>query len=99
VGEYDISRTADLRDAIRSQHEGTLDVVVDLAGVTFIDSSGLRALREVRNALQDRGVRLTVEHPSRLIQRLLEITAMTELAATPARDPLPCKFKAEALVR
>jgi anti-sigma B factor antagonist len=73
-GEYDISRTAELRDSILGLHDGEGAVVIDLSGVTFLDSSGLRALVEVRSVLDDQSVRLTVANPSECVRRLLEIT-------------------------
>jgi anti-anti-sigma factor len=54
------------------------ELVVDLSGVTFIDSSGLRAVIDVHNLMRDRGGVLVLEDPSEKARRLLEITGLTD---------------------
>ena len=49
---------------------------VDVAGVTFIDSSGLRALVEAHQARIVAGSRLVLRSPSAAVQRLLEISGL-----------------------
>ena len=56
--------------------EGGAAVVLDLAEVAFVDSSGLRTLVDVHTGLQRRGARLVLRRPSRAILRLLEITSL-----------------------
>jgi anti-anti-sigma factor len=56
---------------VLSRTEG--DITLDLAGVTFMDSGGLRALIQACMDLGDRGeVRLV--NPSRQVSRLLGLT-------------------------
>jgi anti-anti-sigma factor len=50
-------------------------VVADLSGVGFLDSSGLRALLEARDALAVQGRTLELRDPSTRVTRLLEVTA------------------------
>jgi anti-sigma B factor antagonist len=50
--------------------------VLDLAGVTFIDSSGLRVLVEVHQQRVAAGSRLQLRSPSAAVQRLLEISGL-----------------------
>ncbi len=50
--------------------------VVDVAGVTFIDSSGLRAIVEAHRARAEVGSRLVLRAPSAAVQRLLEISGL-----------------------
>ena len=60
-GELDIASLGDLCAAISdAAHEGAGTVVVDLSQVTFIDSSGLGALVELRSRLRRSGRRLAV---------------------------------------
>jgi anti-sigma B factor antagonist len=54
------------------------ELVVDLSGVTFIDSSGLRAVIDIHNQMRDRGGVLVLESPSEKVRRLLEVTGLTE---------------------
>ena len=50
--------------------------IVDLAAVTFIDSSGLRALVQAHQARTEAGSTLQLRSPSAAVQRLLEISGL-----------------------
>lgn len=66
---------------------GTLRI--NLAGVTFLDSTGLGALVQIRNAAAAKTV-LILEHPSPQVRRTLEITALAqafEIDPTPTASP------------
>ena len=67
--------TASLRDAVRAQSTDGA-VVLDMAGVTMIDASGLGLLLQMRNEFQARGVRLRVMNASRFVRRIFEITRL-----------------------
>jgi anti-anti-sigma factor len=73
-GEIDIATVDDLRRGLRRLIESAGDraVVVDLAEVTFLDSSGLEALVRAQSADVTR--RLTLRHPTIAVRRLLEVT-------------------------
>jgi anti-sigma B factor antagonist len=49
-------------------------VIVSLSNVTFLDSSGLRALVHGARALEEAGGRLLVEGASGAVARVLEVT-------------------------
>jgi anti-sigma B factor antagonist len=78
-GEFDIGRTAELRDAILRGHGGVDHVVVDLTDVTFMDSSALRALLEVRGTLTESGSVLTLTNARPALVTLFEVTGMAEM--------------------
>ena len=72
----ELART--LRDLVEDQ--GHDDVVMDLAGVTFIDSFGVRTLLQARSTLCERGGRFAITEPSAAVRRILEILRLdTEL--------------------
>lgn len=73
VGEIDSYTAPDLSG--RLADDPPIDVL-DMAGVTFIDSSGLRALVEAHRARVDRDARLVLRAPSAAVQRLLEISGL-----------------------
>lgn len=73
VGEIDSYTAPQLGD--RLADDPSVDVL-DLAGVSFIDSSGLRVLVEGHQARVDRGARLVLRAPSAAVQRLLEISGL-----------------------
>ncbi len=50
--------------------------VVDLAAVTFIDSSGLRVLVQAHQARAETSSTLRLRSPSAAVQRLLEISGL-----------------------
>ena len=51
--------------------------VVDVANVTFIDSSGLRVLVQVHQDRLAAGAALVLRSPSASVQRLLEISGLS----------------------
>ncbi|MEY9928700.1 anti-anti-sigma factor [Catenulispora sp. GP43] len=54
-------------------------VVVDCAGVTFLDSMGLRALVEGRAAALDAGQTFELADPSVPVRRVIELSGTAEL--------------------
>jgi anti-sigma B factor antagonist len=62
-------------------------VVIDLSGVGFIDSSGLRVLVEAHQRAEAEARRLVLSGPSRQVLRLLEISGLMEyLHVEPSTD-------------
>ncbi len=57
----------------------TGDVVLDMDMVSFIDSSGLRALLDLRRRMTSEGRRLLVRNASGPVRRLLELSGMDGL--------------------
>jgi len=51
-------------------------VTVDVAGVSFMDSSGLRVLMDATTRARDSGGDLIVAHPTAAIVRLVEISGL-----------------------
>jgi anti-sigma B factor antagonist len=67
-----------LRDAIKESVEsGTTRVVINLADVTFIDSSGLGELITTHTSLNNRGGTVNLLKPSTRIKELLRMTRLT----------------------
>lgn len=90
-GEVDLATAPDLAAALDDARASGLDVVLDLAGVTFIDTSGVRAMLDARRRINDDGSDLTVvappDSPSR---RLLELTELVEsLSVVDSVDDVP----------
>ena len=73
VGEIDSYTAPVLGERLAN---GSPVEVIDLAGVSFIDSSGLRVLVEAHQAHVDKGARLVLRAPSAAVQRLLEISGL-----------------------
>ena len=73
LGEIDSYTAPDLAERLAG--DPPIEVV-DVAGVTFIDSSGLRAIVEAHQARASSGSRLVLRSPSPAVQRLLEISGL-----------------------
>lgn len=56
-------------------------LVLDLSGLTFLDSSGLRVFVTARAALTGQGGELRLRAPSANTQRLLDVTGLGEIIA------------------
>ena len=55
------------------------DVVVDLADVSFIDSTGLAVLMQAREQLETAGHKLMITRPSRPVTRVLQVAGLDAL--------------------
>jgi len=64
-------------------------VVVDLAGVTFMDSSGVGFLIGLRRLCQEQGKAMTVANPSPPIKKLLDMLRLTDYFAAPPKPADP----------
>jgi anti-anti-sigma factor len=80
TGEIDSSNCLALQDLLSSLagQAASKEVQVDLAGVTFIDSSGLRALIVGQRAITEVGGAMRVSAASDSVRRLFEITGLVE---------------------
>jgi anti-anti-sigma factor len=63
LGEIDMSNATTVGDQLLQASQGAQTVRVDLAGLTFLDSSALRVLIKLRNDLLAGGRILTVTTP------------------------------------
>jgi anti-sigma B factor antagonist len=74
-GALDLASASDLDDAFVSL--GALHpplVLLDLAGVTFFDSSGLRALMRVTSRCEELGTTVRLLDPPPQTRRVMEVT-------------------------
>src|SRR4051794_17064595 len=79
VAEGDIDLAGGpLLDAAITRVENANPLVIDLAAVEFIDSSGLRSLLAASRRADARGTRVVLRRPSSGVVRLLTITGTTE---------------------
>src|SRR3954454_6387890 len=76
VGEVDLSSSERLREELETALHESRAVVVDVGGMSFIDSSGLNALVHAYRTAQGVGSDLRIRHPTPMFLRLLEITRL-----------------------
>jgi len=78
-GELDPHTAPQLRDeADRAFASGRVDLVLDLAELNFIDSSGLRVIISSHKTASERGGRFVLRSPSQTARRLLDITGLLD---------------------
>lgn len=90
-GEIDIYSGPALRDVLRDAlAAGPSQLVIDMAEVSFIDSSGLSVIIAAYKRAQDSGIDLVLRGPTPRVVRLLEMTglnrALTVVSAPESDD-------------
>jgi anti-sigma B factor antagonist len=74
TGDVDLMSAPHLREAMEEALGRSPHLIVDVAEMTFIDSSGLSALVHAHRQAADAGGSMTVRRPSPTLKRLLSIT-------------------------
>jgi len=83
AGELDLSTGELLREAVDvcCARTGVRALIVDLRELTFVDSTGLRALWHARERAQSIGAELMLRSPSAAVRHLLNITKLGRVFA------------------
>jgi anti-sigma B factor antagonist/stage II sporulation protein AA (anti-sigma F factor antagonist) len=77
VGEIDMSTADVLRDALNDAlDKNPPAVVLDMAGVTFLDSTGIAALVVAHNRAIDENTALTLINCRPIVRRVLDVTGL-----------------------
>jgi anti-sigma B factor antagonist len=78
-GEIDLATVGDLEDALRAaEATGAARVVVDLAAVNMLDSSGLRCLVAAHERCMQSGQELRIRPGTHRLRRLFEIAGLAD---------------------
>jgi anti-sigma B factor antagonist len=83
-GEIDLSTADQLRTALEEALSTDPNVVIDMAGVTFFDASGLRAILQVAASANGAGPLPLIN--SRREARVLELVGLSDLPSIAIRD-------------
>jgi anti-sigma B factor antagonist len=86
-GELDIATAPALEDALEGSIRSGGPVVLDLSALSFIDSTGIRALLSIARRLDDRGC-LLLHAPQDSVRRVLDLVRITDVAHVHL-DPCP----------
>jgi len=79
VGELDIATVEKLRTEVDGLREsGFANLVLDLRGVRFLDSTGLRLILELDAAAREGSQELVLIRGSAVVQRIFEVTQVSE---------------------
>ena len=90
-GELDLSTVAKVEEELRRAEAAEPPVLVlDLAGLTFLDSTGLRLIVTADQRARDQRRRLTVVKGPDTVQRVFSITRLDERLemVEPGTDPV-----------
>jgi anti-sigma B factor antagonist len=84
-GEIDASNASEMTDRISGMVEGGASgLVVDLSGIRYLDSAGIRMLFELHARLDSLGRRLAIaspaDSPSRQVLDIVEVSQVIPLA-------------------
>jgi anti-anti-sigma factor len=79
-GDLDLVTADDaLTDVLhRASESADAILILDMSGVTFMDSQGLRALLSARTTLQQRGRELVLRRPPRTAMLVMEICGVLD---------------------
>jgi len=77
-GEIDAHSAPDLADRFPVLPVGDHDIVIDMAEVSFMDSSGLRVLLDLHQRAGEAGRRLVLLAPSQSVTNLLEVSGLSD---------------------
>jgi anti-anti-sigma factor len=76
AGELDLATADELREHVRRQVDAASApkcLVIDLAGLDFVDVTGLGALLEARRKVVPRGGTLVLRRPRPMVLRMIEL--------------------------
>lgn len=78
VGELDASNIASLTEALEPAVAQGGDITLDLAGLAFMDSTGIQVLVRTAQELEGRGS-LVLVSPGNLVRRILDLIPVRKL--------------------
>lgn len=79
AGEIDLQNSPQLRQTLLDLFGDHLEVVVDLAGVTYIDSSGIACFVEAYQLARNRGLGFSLAAVSPQAMRVLKLARLDEV--------------------
>jgi anti-anti-sigma factor len=78
-GEIDVTSAGQLVDAVVNRSEPVTECAIDLSDVTFMDSSGIKAIIVCRDSLHRRAGTIRVFGASDTVAKLLHLTGIDHL--------------------
>ena len=77
-GELDVTDAAEVAASLAAVAAGKRDIILDLAGLEYIDSSGLAALVRARQRALHAGSDLLLAAPQQQVLRMLALTRLID---------------------
>ncbi|MCM0677834.1 STAS domain-containing protein [Micromonospora phytophila] len=91
AGECDLAARDELTSVLMAAVAGANIVVVDMGGLTFLDSTGIHGLVTAHHAARRAGGRLYLVNATGMVANVLDITGVGELLRAPADDGAPSR--------
>jgi anti-anti-sigma factor len=79
AGELDLARVAQLDQAVREAWGDSGRIEIDLRDLSFIDSSGLRALMDIHNVAESDGLSYALIQGPPEVHRTFELTGLASV--------------------
>jgi len=80
AGESDVYTYAQLRGALEAEAgKGSALLIVDLAGLEFMDSTGVQVLLDIRVLMNEHGGKLVLARPQNTVARVLNLVGADQL--------------------
>jgi anti-anti-sigma factor len=97
AGDVDMDSSGQLDTAIQDaiSEANVTTVIVNLDGVTFLDSAGIRTLLNGYNGASDHGKQFRIVRPSDLVRRVLDITGVLAMLTDGTTQGLPSSTRAQ----
>jgi anti-sigma B factor antagonist len=87
-GEIDLASAPELREVLTAElRVGPAKLIIDMAGVTFIDSTGLSAMIDAFKQGQATGTQVVLRAPSVRVRRVLEVSGLDKVLLVVVADP------------
>lgn len=87
-GEIDFGNVSRLRATLaRVAREGAKDVVIDMSGVTFVDSTGLSVLVQAKQRLESLDRRMSVRYTQPRVTRVLDLAGLGDYLVGGSESP------------
>ena len=83
-GELDLAEASAFEEGVRARLDGQDPLIVDVSRLTFIDSTGIRALVNIVRAAAPRRVVVRDAPPN--VRRVLELTSITSVVPNVTLD-------------
>ena len=97
AGELDLAAARELEAAVGGALDGHKELVVDLRGVTFLDTEGLKSLVEAARVAEEQHVTFRLVPGRRSVEQIFDLTgtrSLFEFVDGPSGDELGDSFSA-----
>ena len=80
IGEVDISNVHEFKEQIETAlAKVEQNILIDLSGLDYIDSTGLGIIIGVYSSIKDKGLTIKVANPGDSIKKLINITGLDKI--------------------